>query len=33
LLSASGKIVWSHDGWLSPAALESAAKHAASSPG
>jgi cytochrome oxidase Cu insertion factor (SCO1/SenC/PrrC family) len=33
LLSASGKIVWSHDGWLSPSALESAAKHAVSSPG
>jgi cytochrome oxidase Cu insertion factor (SCO1/SenC/PrrC family) len=33
LLSASGKIVWSHDGWLSPAALESAAKHAVSSQG
>jgi hypothetical protein len=26
LVSASGKIVWSHDGWLSPSALESAAK-------
>jgi cytochrome oxidase Cu insertion factor (SCO1/SenC/PrrC family) len=33
LVSASGKIVWSHDGWLSPAALESAAKHAVSSQG
>jgi cytochrome oxidase Cu insertion factor (SCO1/SenC/PrrC family) len=33
LISASGKIVWSHDGWLSPAALESAAKHAVSSQG
>jgi cytochrome oxidase Cu insertion factor (SCO1/SenC/PrrC family) len=31
LLSASGQIVWSHDGWLSPSALESAAKHAVSS--
>jgi len=29
LTSAAGKIVWSHDGWLSPAALEAAvAKHA-----
>jgi cytochrome oxidase Cu insertion factor (SCO1/SenC/PrrC family) len=33
LVSASGKILWSHDGWLSPAALESAAKHAVSSQG
>src|ERR1700689_4895626 len=33
LVSASGKIVWSHAGWLPPAALASAAKHAASSPG
>jgi cytochrome oxidase Cu insertion factor (SCO1/SenC/PrrC family) len=33
LVSASGKVVWSHDGWLSPAALESAAKHAVSSQG
>jgi hypothetical protein len=33
LVSASGKIVWSHDGWLSPSALESAAKHAVSSKG
>jgi cytochrome oxidase Cu insertion factor (SCO1/SenC/PrrC family) len=33
LVSASGKIVWSHDGWLSPAALESAAKRAVSSQG
>jgi cytochrome oxidase Cu insertion factor (SCO1/SenC/PrrC family) len=33
LVSASGKIVWSHDGWLAPAALESAAKHAVSSQG
>ena len=30
LVSASGKIVWSHDGWLSPSALESAAKRAVS---
>ncbi|HYZ53170.1 MAG TPA: SCO family protein [Streptosporangiaceae bacterium] len=28
LTSASGKIVWSHDGWLSPSALEAAARHA-----
>ena len=33
LVSASGKILWSHDGWLPPAALESAAKHAVSSQG
>jgi hypothetical protein len=26
LTSASGKILWKHDGWLSPAALESAAR-------
>jgi hypothetical protein len=31
LVSASGKIVWKHDGWLSAPALESAAKRAASS--
>jgi hypothetical protein len=31
LVSASGKILWSHDGWLPPSALESAAKRAASS--
>ena len=24
LTSSSGKIVWSHDGWLSPSALEAA---------
>ncbi len=30
LVSASGKIIWSHDGWLPPSALESAAKRAAS---
>ncbi len=29
LVSASGKIIWSHDGWLAPSALESAAKRAA----
>jgi cytochrome oxidase Cu insertion factor (SCO1/SenC/PrrC family) len=29
LVSASGKIVWSHDGWLPLPALESAVKHAA----
>jgi cytochrome oxidase Cu insertion factor (SCO1/SenC/PrrC family) len=28
LVNASGKIIWSHDGWLSLSALESAAKHA-----
>jgi len=28
LVSASGKIIWSHDGWLAPSALESAAKRA-----
>ncbi len=33
LVSASGKIVWSHDGWLSPLALESAVKAAVSSRG
>ena len=33
LLSASGQILWSHDGWLSPSALESAAKRAVSSKG
>jgi hypothetical protein len=27
LTSASGKIVWQHDGWLSLAALEAAARH------
>ena len=31
LVSASGKIIWSHDGWLPPSALESAAQRAASS--
>jgi cytochrome oxidase Cu insertion factor (SCO1/SenC/PrrC family) len=31
LVSASGKIIWSHDGWLPPSALESAVKRAASS--
>ena len=31
LVSAAGKIIWSHDGWLPPSALESAAKRAASS--
>jgi hypothetical protein len=29
-VSASGKIIWSHDGWLPLPALESAVKHAAS---
>jgi cytochrome oxidase Cu insertion factor (SCO1/SenC/PrrC family) len=29
LVSASGKIIWSHDGWLSPSALTAAVKHAA----
>jgi len=33
LVSASGKIIWSHDGWLPPSALESAAKRAVSSTG
>ena len=28
LVSASGKIIWSHDGWLSLSSLESAVKHA-----
>ncbi len=31
LVSASGKVIWSHDGWLPLPALESAAKRAASS--
>jgi cytochrome oxidase Cu insertion factor (SCO1/SenC/PrrC family) len=31
LVSASGKIIWSHDGWLPLPALESAVKHAAGS--
>jgi cytochrome oxidase Cu insertion factor (SCO1/SenC/PrrC family) len=31
LVSASGQVLWSHDGWLSPSALEAAAKHAVSS--
>jgi hypothetical protein len=31
LVSASGKIIWSHDGWLPLPALESAVKHAATS--
>jgi len=26
LVSASGKIVWSHDGWLSPSALQAAVR-------
>jgi cytochrome oxidase Cu insertion factor (SCO1/SenC/PrrC family) len=33
LVSASGKIIWSHDGWLPLPALESAVKRAASSKG
>jgi cytochrome oxidase Cu insertion factor (SCO1/SenC/PrrC family) len=33
LVSASGKIIWSHDGWLPPSALESAVKRVASSRG
>jgi hypothetical protein len=33
LVSASGKILWSHDGWLALSALESAAEHAAGSHG
>jgi cytochrome oxidase Cu insertion factor (SCO1/SenC/PrrC family) len=28
LVSASGNIIWSHDGWLAPSALEAAAKRA-----
>ena len=28
LVSASGKIIWSHDGWLPPSALEAAVKRA-----
>jgi cytochrome oxidase Cu insertion factor (SCO1/SenC/PrrC family) len=27
LTSATGKILWSHDGWLSPSSLEAAARH------
>ena len=33
LVSASGKIIWSHDGWLPTPALEAAAKRAVSSQG
>ena len=33
LVSASGKIIWSHDGWLPLPALESAAKRAATAKG
>jgi cytochrome oxidase Cu insertion factor (SCO1/SenC/PrrC family) len=33
LVSASGKIIWWHDGWLAPPALESAVKHAIGRPG
>ena len=33
LVSASGKIIWTHDGWLPAPALESAVKRAASSQG
>src|ERR1035438_2979284 len=32
LVSASGQVLWSHDGWLAPSALEAAAKHAVRSP-
>ena len=28
LVSASGKIIWSHDGWLPPPALTAAVQHA-----
>jgi cytochrome oxidase Cu insertion factor (SCO1/SenC/PrrC family) len=28
LVSASGKALWSHDGWLSPSALQTAVRHA-----
>jgi hypothetical protein len=31
LVSASGQVLWWHDGWLAPSALEAAAKHAVSS--
>jgi cytochrome oxidase Cu insertion factor (SCO1/SenC/PrrC family) len=31
LVSASGKIIWSHDGWLSPSALTAAVRHAVKS--
>src|SRR6266567_2629205 len=33
LVSASGKIIWSHGGWLAPPALESAVKRATSAKG
>jgi hypothetical protein len=33
LVNASGKIIWSHAGWLSPAALQSAVRHAAGTNG
>ena len=33
LVNASGKIIWSHAGWLSPPALVSAVKHAAGTQG
>ena len=33
LVNASGKIIWSHDGWLPLPALESAVKHAAGTSG
>ncbi len=33
LVSATGKIIWSHDGWLPLSALESAAKRAATAKG
>jgi cytochrome oxidase Cu insertion factor (SCO1/SenC/PrrC family) len=33
LVSASGKIIWSHDGWLPLSALESSAKRAATAKG
>ena len=33
LVNASGKIIWSHHGWLPPPALESAVKHAATAKG
>jgi cytochrome oxidase Cu insertion factor (SCO1/SenC/PrrC family) len=33
LVSASGKIIWSHDGWLPATALEAAAKRAADAKG
>jgi thioredoxin-related protein len=33
LTSPSGKIIWSHDGWLPPAALQSAVRRATTAAG